>query len=484
MSNRIVKWLLLLIFLMIPLWILHGLLKGLQHGFEKLKPDVLLITIDTCRMDAIGGYGNPRVYTPVIDNLIRHGVQFVRGYAPVPTTAPSHATMLTGREPGEHGVFRNGMKYRERYPLLSKILADFGYRTAAFVSGYSLVARVSGLDAGFAVFDDQWSETRVERDCEDTVASFTGWVETIDERPFFAWIHLFDPHSPYQPPSIYAKMILDAVDVMESDMAYTQQTVQAYRQNIENAIKNKDFGIVVKDPTTTVTDQDTFRKYQSRYLGEICRTDRCLNNVFEALRNQKRMDRTLILLTSDHGEGFDHTYFFGHGDRLWESAVSVPWILRYPMDKHAGFLSRTVAFHHDLMPTVMNLTQSMAYLPDLPGENLDFQVRTALPRSRADFIALAPSLPRVHLSQGLLLAAYDPRFKLIRNETTGDAALYDLAIDPAELHDCREDYPRIVGRLGEHLDRYRSMTSIPEIDEMPYGDGEDREKLRQLGYID
>jgi arylsulfatase A-like enzyme len=484
MSRRTLTWTVFLAFLMVPFGALFLMLRGFQENISNVKPDVLLITIDTCREDAIGGYGNHEVNTPFIDSLIRNSVQFYRGYAPAPTTAPSHATLLTGRQPGEHGVFRNGMVYEGAYPTLATILGDYGYQTAAFVSGYSLVGRVSGLSKGFQLYDDAWSEHQVERNCEDTTKAFSDWYKKIEPQPFFSWVHLFDPHSPYDPPEIYVKMMRNPEGNDQTKPKYSQEIINKYQKNIENARKAKDFGVLIKDPTTTRTDISTMQSNWSNYLGEICRVDRCISRIIDCIKRSGRYHRTLILLTSDHGEGFDHEYFFGHGDRLWESAIRVPWIIRYPLNTCSSSISRTVIRHHDVLPTILHLTHSNAFLQNLYGENLDFQIRTGLPRTRISFTALAPPLPRASLSQGLLMASYDSRFKLIRNELTGEMQLFDLMNDPGELNDCAAQWPKVLKRLSHEIDRYRMKFSIPETSDMPDLDKDTSQKLKQLGYID
>jgi arylsulfatase A-like enzyme len=173
-------------------------------------PDVLLVTIDTLRADHLGCYGDKGAATPVIDALARRGVRFAEAIAPVPLTLPSHASILTGVTPLVHGVRDNaGFVLGSARPTLAEAFRDARYLTAAFVSGFP-VHRRFGLARGFGAYDDRFPRgddparpPYIERRANETVDAAARWLRSEARSapsPVFAWLHLFDPHAPYDPP--------------------------------------------------------------------------------------------------------------------------------------------------------------------------------------------------------------------------------------------------------------------------------------------
>src|SRR5258708_94294 len=171
--------------------------------------DVLLITIDTLRADAVGAYGSTTGATPLIDRMARAGVVFRQAHAHNVVTLPSHANILSGRLPFQHGVRDNaGFRFPEGTATLATLLKAAGYRTGAVVSAFTLDSRF-GLDRGFDVYDDQLDGPAgplalPERHGTDTVAAAQRWLAQGDGRPTFCWIHIYDPHAPYLPREPFA----------------------------------------------------------------------------------------------------------------------------------------------------------------------------------------------------------------------------------------------------------------------------------------
>jgi arylsulfatase A-like enzyme len=218
--------------------------------------NVLLITIDTLRADAIGAYGDARAATPWIDRLAAGGVRFARAHAHNVVTLPSHSNILSGRHPFGHGVRDNaGFRFPRGTDTLATMLQRRGYRTAAFVSAFTLDSRF-GLDAGFDVYDDAFADGDApaafalpERRGTETVAGARRWLDQGGSGPYFCWVHLYDPHAPYEPPEPYASRFPD-------------------------------------DP----------------YRGEVAAADAALGSLVEGILSAGREGRTLIVLTGDHGE--------------------------------------------------------------------------------------------------------------------------------------------------------------------------------------
>ncbi len=486
MSKRLILWIGFFMLLCIPLLGVYYFISEYEEDIRSFHPNVVLITIDTCRADVIGAYGNPIVSTPSINALTRLGVLFVRGYAPIPTTGPSHTTLLTGRNPAAHRVFRNGMRFSGDFPTIAEFFKQNAYSTAAFISGYSLTERSSGLSVGFDLYDDKWSEKQVERSGERTTDAFLSWYKNRGSpNSFFAWIHFFDPHSPYRPTDPYGEMMLDAETLKSLRLQagnYKPDKVRAYRKNAANARKNHAFGVLVKDPATTRADSRTIQNNYALYEAEVSRVDRCIAKIFRCLEQDRQFDPTLIVITADHGEGFDHSYYFGHGDRLWESATHVPWIIKFPYNKSGPRISNSIVLHEDLVPTLIKAAHLKGCPTDLPGEDLNFNLKTQKTRRQLDFFTAAPPLPRKHLTQGLLVSVYESHYKMIRNMRTGEVEIYDLENDPAEQNKLTD--VKIKKWMLKHLLHYAKKAQFPEDSQYQVSDSDVKRKLKKLGYID
>ncbi len=474
----------LLVFLVISLYYSYDYLRRLQDMAGVRHPDVLLITIDTCRADAIGAYGNPDVYSPFSDSLSRNGIVFPRAYAPVPTTGPSHTTILTGRSPVVHRVFRNAMKYSQKHTNLAQIFRDTGYRTAAFVSGYSLTARTCGLDSGFEFYDDAWSKTTLERDAMDTITNCTAWLNTVGSSPFFVWLHLFDPHAPYQDRKPFIYSLRENHENNQNVINYSTEQIQKYSEHAERARAAGDFMVLVSNPMTSVTDEKTLQRFWTAYLSEVSYADHHLVQLKRQLQSMGRWERTLVILTSDHGEGFEHDYFYAHGDRLWETATHVPWIVRFPMNKIHSRVAKTIARHEDIFPTTLSICQIDTQNISVEGTDLKKTMELNSSGTITSWITMAPPLMRKELTKGLVLAAYNPDFKLISVVDQDDHLLFNLSEDPSEKNEVGDRYPQVKAKLMQQLRRVLSTQHLPRQVEFDPGEVREMEKLRSLGYVE
>src|SRR5437773_4717836 len=225
-----------------PLWITAGVLALLLAFTPLLRPlwrertlraaprplDVILVTLDTTRADRLGCYGRGGGTSPNLDGLARAGVMFRRAYSHVPLTAPSHSSLLTGLLPSRHGVHDNGgYVLKEEFATLAEQFVEAGYRTGAFVSAFVLDRRF-GLARGFATYEDDVLQGRPEEILasvrgEVTVDRALAWLRAPDPRPVFAWVHLYDPHFPYDPPEPYATLFKDRP--YEGEIAYMDAQV-------------------------------------------------------------------------------------------------------------------------------------------------------------------------------------------------------------------------------------------------------------------
>ena len=238
------------------------------------RPAILLITIDTLRADRVGAYGFRTVPTPALDNLAAQGTRFTAAYATVPLTLPAHVSMLSGRLPVEHSVRTNdGYRVADEVPMVAEALRAAGYRTAAFV-GSAVLRRETGIARGFDIFDDNVGPGGARR-AADVVAAASTWLDSAGSHPFFLWVHLFDPHLPYDPPEPFAS------------------------------------------------------RFQGRpYDGEVAYTDGAVGQLLTRLDAAGLATRTHVIAAADHGEGLGDHGECSHGVLLYDTTVLVPLLVR------------------------------------------------------------------------------------------------------------------------------------------------------------
>ncbi|MBN2207356.1 MAG: sulfatase-like hydrolase/transferase [Candidatus Aminicenantes bacterium] len=390
------------------------------------RPNVLLVTVDTLRADRLGCYGATAVRTPVVDALARRGVLFEQAFAQTPTTLPSHATILLGVGPLVHGVHDNAnFVVSPECPTLAGHLKSAGYATAAVVGAYPLDSRF-GLTSGFDLYDDDYGRqkfeqaTYVERPAGDVVAVALDWLWGR-AAPWFLWVHLFDPHAPYAPPEPFRSEYGD-------------------------------------DP----------------YGGEVAFADQALGTLFEALERSGQADRTLIVLTADHGESLGEHGEETHGFFAYNATLRVPLIVAAPggpRGRRAGLVS-----HVDIFPTVCDLV-GLKKPGFLQGASLVPLMKGKSPAARTlYFESLYPYYSR---GWAPLTGTIQGREKFIASPIP---ELYDIVRDPGETENLAgatalAAYQR---RLDEIV-RLESRASAARAADA--ADRATREKLRSLGYI-
>lgn len=289
--------------------------------------NVLLCTIDTLRSDRLSCYLSPYLKTPNMDRLAEKGILFSRAFAHSTTTLPSHANILLGVTPLYHGVHDNAnFVVREEFLTLAEHLKKQGYATAAFIGAYPLDSRF-GLSRGFDVYDDSYERpysrrsSTIERKAEEVVESVVGWLKTQNS-PWFAWVHCYDPHDPYDPPEPFKS-----------------------------------------------------RYAKSPYDGEVAYVDSALGKLLSYLEENRLFDRTLIVLTGDHGESLGDHGESTHGFFAYNSTLWIPLIMDIP-GKKPGLIKEPVG-HVDIFPTICDVLgierprslQGESLLPLIDGKN-------------------------------------------------------------------------------------------------------------------
>jgi choline-sulfatase len=390
-------------------------------------PDILLITIDTLRADHVGAYGAATGATPTLDALAARGVRFDRADTAVPLTGPSHATILTGQYPPAHGVRGNVVfTLGSKYPTAAMRLKKLGYATAAFVGAYP-VAAAFGFAQGFDTFDESFHETSpgeqgAERRANDVSDAAIRWLASAP-RPYFAWLHYYDPHAPYDPPEPFRA-----------------------------------------------------RFAQRPYDGEIAFTDQQIGRVIEAVRAAGRDRNTIVVVMADHGEGLGDHGELTHGVLIYQSTMRVPLLIAGPGIGGSRVVPAPVGTI-DVLPTLLGFAGAPPD-PDLPGRD----VRPLIGgRAIAQDPLYSESLfGRLNMHWATLRGWTSGNWKLI---TGARAELYDLDRDPAEQHDLADSDPQRVERMRDQLQRALSRIA-PGGDRAQTNPitGEQEQRLRSLGY--
>jgi hypothetical protein len=452
------------------------------HETSPNAPDILFITLDTTRADHLSCYGYPRGTTPAIDRLARMGTIRENVYAAIPLTNPSHTTMFTGRLPREHGALNNGSPYVGEAPSFVEQLAEHGYHCAAFVSGIPLKAGLSGLDRGFSVYDDSFSVfdrlhpmvtslaalraanrlvpmDLVERRARDTVRLAIAWLHAA-KGPSFTWVHLYDPHSPYDAPAVMRARFARESDVWTADGKP-----------------------VTKWP---VADYDAELRELDRHLEDLIRE-------WEAIPTgpprESRRERVAIL-TADHGEGLEQHGELTHGRLLHEEDLHVPWI-ETPIGsrrvhEEEGLRARQYGRVEWGARTVKLIDRSIrtAAFSELPwGLGTDWDSQAAADAANPQGFLAETFAPEGRESKAAFIEVpmrvlgNEPIVgrKLIVNFATGATEAYDLATDPGETHPLDASGPGWAGM--------RAKIPPPDSTGAASIDPEVRRRLESLGYV-
>jgi arylsulfatase A-like enzyme/tetratricopeptide (TPR) repeat protein len=391
------------------------------------RPPIVLVSIDTLRSDHLPAYGYRGVETPNIDRLRRDSILFSAAFSHVPLTLPSHATILTGLLPDRHGI-RDNLGYRldeASRPTLVERLKSAGYSTGGAVSA-AVLARSTGLSAGFDFYDDAISVSsssesisRVRRAGVETVAAASRWLSQAGSRPVFLFVHLYEPHAPYEPPTPFRE------------------------------------------------------KYPGRpYDGAIAAADAAVGSLLDALRSRGLYDRAAVVLLSDHGEGLGDHGEGEHGILLYREALAVPLLLKLPGSRRAGETVAAPAGLADVAPTLAALAGLVRPAAGLASDGRDL---LELPARRA--IASETFYPRIHLGWSSLRCLFDGSRHFIDGPRP---ELYDVGADPAERRDLFAAELEASRTMKRELDRRPTRFDAPRASAPG---SEEARRLASLGYL-
>ena len=413
------------------------------------RPHVLLLTVDTLRADALGCYGNARTPTPRLDDLARSGVLFEDTITTIGKTGPALSSLFTSLFPPTHGARRNGVPLRPDVPTLAEALRDQGYRTAGFISNWTLRSRLAAVHRGFSHWDETFDGNRnpfgaAERSAEGVIDAALSWVRAQPDEggPLFVWVHLSEPHDPYERHSGFE--------------------------------------------TALPSDRSPGWQKRWRYESEVAFTDHAIGRLLDQLEPEMPRSRRLTIFVADHGESLGEHGYWGHGKNTYWPNLRIPFVLSGPGVPN-GVRVANPASIVDVLPTVLELLA----LPPFPeaaglslsrawrGEPLPQRPRFAFGDRHSAIGAAGRSLYEHPLEISLQI----DRVKAVYDFDRQRPRFFDLAADP------RESRPLESSPIAFEPPLYRRLASWYR--ELPKYEGrsgelsaEDVEQLRALGYIE
>jgi arylsulfatase A-like enzyme/Flp pilus assembly protein TadD len=392
--------------------------------------NVVVVTMDTTRADRLGCYGFSRIETPHLDALARQGVVFENATATAPLTFPSHSSMFTGLIPPHHGARDNGGFFLDdARTTLAERLKAAGYATGAFIGAWVLESRW-GLAQGFDEYSDRFELSKykvislgtVQKTGDEVMDGALQWLDSVRQRRFFAWVHLYDPHAPYEPPEPFAS------------------------------------------------------RYRGQpYLGEIAYTDKVVGRLTSWLETQGLMDRTIVVVVGDHGESLGEHGEASHAYFIYGSTMHVPLIVRTPW----GLTGRSPAQVStvDILPTVLDVV-GLAPQEGIDGRSLARALfDPAAPLGHSSYSETY--FPRYHFGWQHLRSLRDDRYTYV---DAPRPELYDRREDPGETRNVFKAYSQRAEALRLRLEEM-SRTTDAQAPERKQLDPETLQRLAALGYV-
>ncbi len=450
---------------------------------------ILLITLDALRADHLGCYGYPRPTSPAMDSLAAAGVLFSRTQVPRGQTWPALTSLLTGRYPLEHGVRDNSNHPGEHLELLPEYLRASGYRTAAFLANFGDAIKsketfgldhLARADVSSTSPQDQWDDSMTDK--------AVSWITENSDRHTFTWVHLMNPHRPYDPPAAERGLLLpedeyhgwldDLVSLSDMHKGIREGRIPVTEEQFDqfvharywkpwlgkdylDLLQNQDWHLTFDQLLDLIVlqridlSEADLAYIHSRYDGEVRAADRCVGRLLETIDRLGLHDDTLVILASDHGdELYDHNHYFFHSASIYQGVLHVPLVLRWPGRIPAATTVDSLTEITDLLPTVLEAAgvPLPADIPGrslLPGSNTTTEGVTAL--AFAEIIHSLPEGTEAVPPMDGVYSVRDTRWKLLLNPSgfhprkvpylclpdrsfpIARQELYDLQRDPGEI---------------------------------------------------
>jgi len=439
---------------------------------SRKKVPIILITLDTVRADHLSVYGYFRDTTPFLKDFSEQCVTFNQAYTSIPLTLPSHLGLFSSHYPIQHSIDTNYKALGKwRYPLLAEVLRGNKYKTCAIVASIVL-KREFGLDRGFKTYQDSHFEQTIripvikdgkekvweqkKRRAEDVVRRAKYWLEDDNhkDKKFFLWLHFWDAHTPYDLPPDYEREFADDAQ---------------FRKYLE------DNAYLLPEDYPQVNEYDN----SIRYLDEQ------LKNFFKYLDDEGILSKSLVIITADHGEGLGQHKWYKHGKHLYQGAVHIPLLIKFPNGRWAGKKIDSPVNLIDIAPTILDYlrikdslhSQGKSLLPLINDKVKDIRECEFLQRQG---YKEKPEEEVNDWEPGKKYGALCGDWKIIYS-TEAEPELYSLKSDPLELKNLAKDEPQKYADLKKKIDFYlsledRSLAGTAEVSE------EMKKKLEALGY--
>ncbi|MFC3195679.1 sulfatase-like hydrolase/transferase [Marinicella sediminis] len=428
------KWFMNLVFLAAFL-----IITGCDERSPEPTFNVLIVTFDTTRADHIGTYGKSDALTPNLDELASDGVVYERAVTHIPITLPSHSSMFTGKVPFTHGVRDNGLfSLGPEQLTLAEILKNTGYETGAAIGSFPLTSQF-GIDQGFDYYNEHITQKYEDVHGERTIPkhqlffderpagavneAIMPWIRYHHNKPFFAWLHYFDPHHPHEPPAPYDQSFIHDL-----------------------------------------------------YSGEIAYSDEAFGMLIDQLKQLGVYDNTLIVFTSDHGEGNGEHNEATHSLLIYNATQHVPLIIKYPNQEHAGTRIKQWVGLVDIFPTVLDVL-GLEVPEDIQGQVL---ARADQPVDTNAEIYLETLSPRFSRGWGEQRGIIKNEHKYIHGPRQ---ELYNLIDDPRELNNIIDQHQALANNLKSDLQDYLDEYQITGMNASINVDSQTLNTLRGLGYV-
>jgi arylsulfatase A-like enzyme len=455
---------------------LLAFLVGSCGGKAPRGPNLLVITLDTTRVDVLSCYGFPLPSTPNLDELAQHSLLFEHAVAPMPQTLPSHSTLFTGLSPRRHGAVENAAVMSADVQTVAELLHERGWETAGFI-GALVLEQGTGIEQGFEVWDQPTgvqhdSQHPVERRGAAVTDSALYWAgrREDEQRPFLLWVHYYDAHGPYDAPQ------------ERLPLAGVRTLVEERDRRWPGKLQGQG------------ADMAGLARLWHDYVNEVAEVDAQVGRLLDGLRARGLLENTAILVVGDHGEGLMEHGEKSHGVSVYEELMHVPLLLQPPKPSEGRRVAEPIAMQ-DVMPTLLQAS-GLPPLAEAEGRSRWPELTAARPWAVEPLFVERPHyLPGGERAQRA--EAHEAGFGLMAGLLLGDKKyvrfpdesgqvserLYDLAQDPAEMHDAAGELPEDRVRLARLLDDWLAAHPAPAPSDGQPLSPERQRVLEALGYV-
>lgn len=452
--------------------------------------NLILISVDTLRADSMGVYGYNKNTTPNIDTWAKNAMVFNNMTTQVPTTYPSFAMLMTNISSFQSKIFSNSVgddgisnflvPINNKTTTLAQILKKNGYSTAAFINTDSLDGGLTNMDKGFDVYKNYDKASNENQESENVYKSLVNingalnWLSKNENKKFFLWVHLMEPHSPYLPiKEFQCRFNLKYCSIIEkrglSDLEKEREKLKGCRE----------------DPLPP----DKVELFKTIYDGGIATGDKLIKKIFDKIKSTGIDKKTIVVFYGDHGEGFDHNFYFFHNYELYDSFVKIPFIIKAP-DLAYGKNSQPIQ-NTQILPTLLELLGI-----DYNKSHIKSPSFTSLLNKNNLFKSYNSPKYRYFVNDNLTkYGIQKDKFKFIYSLKEHaclyggwDEELYNLESDPEELNNIADSEVKVAKELKMELLAYLAQYGLPRPLKETMGDGgktidrETIEKLKSLGY--